>query len=140
MVALCKTRAHINRLWTAFTAWQDYIDEVAPDLHSSGDIVDLFTSLRPNMSSALVRMMNEAVSQAEPGSSVIPSSHVLLPITSWPLVLRSRVDLVRIFKKLSGPFISNAEDYQLSLLDLLSPIPSEMSSILENPARLWSCS
>ena len=56
------------------------------------------------------------------------------------LNLRSRVDLVRIFKKLSGPFISVTEDYQLSLLDLLSPIPTELIPILENPARLWSCS
>ena len=140
MVALCKTRAHINRLWTAFTAWQDYIDEVAPALHSSVAIGDLFSSLRPNMSSALVRMMNEATSQAAPGSPIIPSSHVLLPISSWPLDLRSRVDLIRIFKKLSGPLVSDVEDYQLSLLNLLSPLPSEMRSILENPARLWSCS
>ena len=63
-----------------------------------------------------------------------------LPITSWPLNLRSRVDLVRFFKKLSGPLISAVEDYQLSLLDLLPPIPSELIQILENPARLWSCS
>ena len=65
---------------------------------------------------------------------------ILLPITSWPFNLRSRVDFVRIFKKLSGPFISVAGYYQLSLLDLLSPIPSELIPILENPARLWSCS
>ena len=54
--------------------------------------------------------------------------------------MRSRVDLVRIFKKLSGPFISVAEDDQLSLLDLVSPIPTAPIPILENSTRLWSCS
>ena len=47
-------------LWTVFTVWQNYSEEIAPDLHSSEAIVDLFASYRPNMSFALVRMANEA--------------------------------------------------------------------------------
>ena len=61
MFFVCKTRSRINSRWTAFSEWKDYSDEIAPALHSSGSIVDLFASLRPKRSSALVRMMNEAV-------------------------------------------------------------------------------
>ena len=47
MVFLCKTRARINMLWTVFTEWKGYSDEVAPDLHSSGAIVDLLLLIVP---------------------------------------------------------------------------------------------
>ena len=76
-VFLCKTRSRINILWTALSERKDYSDEIAPELHSSGSIIDPFASLRPNRSSALVRMMNEAVLQAALGSSVIPAYYQL---------------------------------------------------------------
>ena len=82
MIFLCKTRSRINTLWAAFSEWKDYSDEIAPDLHSSGGIIDPLASFCPKRSSALVRMTNEAVLQAAPGSLAIPLSHILLPITS----------------------------------------------------------
>ena len=140
MIFLCKTRTRVNVLWSAFTEWQVCSEVVAPELHPSGTVIDRFANCRPNRSVALLRMANEAFLQAAPGSAVIPSPHVLLPVSCWPLDLRSKVDLVRVFSKLSGPIDSSAEDCHFSLLDLLAPIPADVMHVLETPARLWTCS
>ena len=140
MIFLCRTRARVNVLWSAFARWQVYSEVVAPDLHSSDTVIDRFAKHRPSRSAALLRMTNEAFLQAVPGSAAIPLPHLLLPVSCWPLELRSKVDLVRAFSKLSNPIDLPTEDFHLPLLDLLAPIPADLTYVLETPARLWSCS
>ena len=140
MIFLCKTRTRVNALWSAFSKWQVLSEAVAPKLHSSVSEFDCFANHRPNRSAALLHVVNEAFLQAVPGSAVIPSPHLLSPVSCWPAELRSKVDLVRVFSKLSNPVDPLADDCQLSLLDLLASIPADLTYVLENPARLWSCS